>query len=282
MLIQLIINGLAMGAIYSLVAIGFVMVLRATNIINLIQGDMAMIGAFSALFCISTLRLPFLLAFILATLFTALVGLTFERVVIRPIKRPTLMFLITATIAGSIFIKNWGLIIGGPEPLPFPFLIIQKPLLLFGVRIDSYNLAVFGIVVIIMILLQLFFYRAKWGIGMRAVMLDREVASLMGINVSKSVALTFALSSALGAAGGILLAPIYFVSYDMGAITLKAFTAAALGGMYSLPGAIVGGLLIGLIENLITAYITSYFRDAIVFGILILVFLGRPEGIIGD
>jgi len=279
---QLILNGIAMGAIYALVAIGFVMVLRATNILNLTQGDMAMVGAFSGLFFLQALHLNYFLAFILAIAFTAIVGLVFERLVIRPIKRPTLMFLVTATIAGSILIKNVGLLVGGSEPLPFPPLFSQKAIYISGISIAPHNLVVLGVTIIIMILLQLFFYTSKWGIGMRAVMMQRDVASLMGINVSKSVALTFAISAALGAAGGILLAPLYFVSYDMGSITLKAFTAAALGGMYSLPGAIIGGLLIGLLENLITGYVTSYYRDAIVFGILILVFVVKPDGIISD
>jgi branched-chain amino acid transport system permease protein len=192
------------------------------------------------------------------------------------------MRAVFATIAVGMFMSNLGLEIGGPFAIKFPAPLGEDIIRIGSAVLRPQRLLVLGMTILLVVLLQLFFLHTKVGLAMRAVMLDRETAQLMGIDVRRSIALTFALSSALGAAAGILIAPIVYWMFNMGFfLGIKSFAALTLGGLYTFPGAIVGGLLMGVLESFTSLFISSTYRDVIVFSILILVLLARPQGLLG-
>ena len=274
-LVQQVVGGLAIGLVYGLVALGFVLLLRSLDLINFAQGEMMMVGAFLALGAWQGLGLPFPLAFVAAVLATAVVGLVMDRLVAHPLRHASLIHLVIATVAVSLFLKNAALLLGGPEPLAFPSLFDEAPVTFGPVRLAPHTLLILGAALGLVGLLQVFFLWTRSGLALRAVMADSEMAALLGVPLARVRAVAFALSAALGATGGILIAPLVFVSFDMGSLGLKAFTAAALGGLYSIPGAIWGGLLLGVLENLLAGAISSGYRDALVYTILIVVLVGR-------
>jgi branched-chain amino acid transport system permease protein len=281
MLIQIFINSLCVGAIYGLVAIGFVMLLKSIDLVNFAHGDVVMAGAFLGLFFYRYIGLPYFLSFFLTIVSTGLIGVLIERFIIRQLKKPTLMFMVTGCIAVSMIMRNSALLMAGADPIRVPSFFGDMPIIIGPFRIIPVYIAILVIVGILMIFLQLFFKFNKYGIAMRAVMTNREGCSLVGVKVDRVVSLTFAISAALGGAGGFLIGPITHAVFDMGVIGLKAFTAAVLGGMLSITGAVVGGLLLGLIETLTALYISSAYKDTITFAILIFVLLYRPYGLIG-
>ncbi len=283
MIFNLVMSGLTMGAIYSLIALGIVMLFKALDLLNCAQGEMVMAGAFFSIAIYKILKVPFPVTFVLTIILVAGVGAFTELISVRPIKKPTLANLIAGTVAMLFIYSNAAMIIGGPETLSAPSVFGDAPIQVMGLSVIPQNLAVLGITFVLMILLQLFFRLTRSGIAMRAVMDDRETASLMGISVKWVVSLTFAISGALGGAAGVLIGPITFIHFDMGALyLLKGFVAAVLGGMYSFQGAVVGGLLFGLIENLSTRYISSGYKDVISYCILLGVLVFRPRGILGE
>ena len=273
--IQQVVGGLAIGLVYGLVALGFVLLLRSLDLINFAQGEMMTVGAFLALGAWQGLGLPFPLAFLAAVLATAGVGLLMDRLVAHPLRHAPLIHLVIATVAVSLLLKNVGLLLGGPEPVLFPSLLGEAPMALGAVRLAPQTLLILGAALGLVGLLQIFFLWTRSGLALRAVMADSEMAALLGVPLARARALAFALSAALGATGGILIAPLVFVSFDMGSLGLKAFTAAALGGLYSIPGAIGGGLFLGVLENLLAGTISSGYRDALVYTALIVVLVGR-------
>ncbi len=273
--VQQVVGGLAIGLVYGLVALGFVLLLRSLDLINFAQGEMMMVGAFLALGAWQGLGLPFPLAFVAAVLATAVVGLLVDRLVAHPLRHASLIHLVIATVAVSLFLKNAALLLGGPEPLAFPSLFGEAPVTFGAVRLAPHTLLILGAALGLVGLLQVFFLWTRSGLALRAVMADAEMAALLGVPLARARAVAFALSAALGATGGILIAPLVFVSFDMGSLGLKAFTAAALGGLYSIPGAIWGGLLLGVLENLLAGTISSGYRDALVYTILIAILVGR-------
>jgi branched-chain amino acid transport system permease protein len=281
MLGQIIINSLSVGAIYGLAAIGFVMLLKSIDLVNFAQGDVVMAGAFIGLLFYGYIGLPFIVSFALTIVTSGFIGILIERLVIRPLKKPTLMFMVTGCIAVSMVMRNSALLVAGADPIRVPSYFGDMPIIIGPIRLIPVYLSVLFIVGFLMILLQLFFRFTKYGIAMRAVMSNREACSLVGVKVDRIVSLTFAISAALGGAGGFLIGPITHAVFDMGVIGLKAFTAAVLGGMLSIIGAVIGGLLLGLIETLTAVYVTSAYKDAITFGILIAFLLLRPYGLIG-
>lgn len=277
--LQLLFNGIATGAIYSLIALGLVMILRALDLINFAHGDLVMVGGFLVITLNVTFGLPFPLAFVLAVLAVGLVGLVIERLCIRTIKGTSLMNVITATIGVGLILQTWGLVVYGGEAIGLPHPLGEEFLDVFGLKILPQQLLIISMTLFLMLLLQAFFYMTRTGMAMRAVMNDRETASLMGVNVQFMTALTFAISIALGGAAGILVAPMTFVTFNMGIIVIKAFTALILGGMFSFGGAIVGGLLLGVFENFLRGFVSSAYGDTIIFTLLILVLISRPEGL---
>jgi branched-chain amino acid transport system permease protein len=279
MFLQLLINGLAMGAIYALVALGFVLVSNAVNVVNFSQGEWVMLGAYFAVTATVSFHLPILLSYLISIVCMMVFGWLFQRTVYHPLRDKPFITIVIATIGISLFLKNIARIAWGPQPVSYPSLLGENALQIFGVYIMPQNLIILAVTLILVAFQGLFFNRTMVGKMMRATAQDREASSLMGIRVGRMVSFTFMYSAALTAIAGFLVAPIYFVSADMGAsLSLKAFAAAIIGGFNSIRGAILGGLLLGILETLGAGYISSVYKDAFTFFILILFLAVRPEG----
>ncbi|AGF59481.1 MULTISPECIES: branched-chain amino acid ABC transporter permease [Clostridium] len=281
--IQQIINGLALGSVYALLALGYTMVYGIIQLINFAHGEIYMIGAFSGFYCASTLKLPLIPTLLVAMAVSALAGIIIEKVAYKPLRNsPRIALLITA-IGVSLFLQNAMRLLVGSNPKPFPDLINAGSINIGAIQIDMKTILMFGVSALLVVLLQFIVYKTKVGKAMRASSQDMEAASLMGINVDNTISLTFAIGSALAGIAGVLVAISYpSITPYMGAMPgLKAFVAAVLGGIGSIPGALVGGLAIGLLETFSKAYISTNFSDAIVFAILIIILLIKPSGLLG-
>jgi len=283
MFIQQLLNGLHVGSIYALIALGYTMVYGIIKLINFAHGDIMMMGAFFAFVFITSFGLPFWLVIFLSMLLVAICGVVIERIAYKPLRNsPRISALITA-IGVSFALENGFLLIFKPDPKPFPQIMNHVPIFIFGQEIKYLTLITIGLSLFFMVVLELFIKYTKPGKAMRAVSEDTKAAQLMGINVNNTISLTFAIGSALGALGGIL----YSVAYPqidpyMGIMPgLKAFVAAVLGGIGIIPGAMVGGFVMGIVENFTKGYISSTWSDAIVFSVLIIVLIVKPSGIFG-
>jgi branched-chain amino acid transport system permease protein len=291
-LLQQIINGVSMGSIYALIALGYTMVYGILRFINFAHGDVFMVGAFVGYF-VAPIMAPLVggsglaaavMVMAISMAACALLGVTIEKLAYRPLRsRPKLTVLITA-IGVSLFLEYGGQLVFGPDPKPFPALI--PSIMIVNSRylvLSSNSVVVIGTALVLMILLRYIVFHTRMGTAMRAVSFDHRAASLMGINIDSVISFTFALGSGLAAAAAILYASVYpSINPLMGLFPgLKAFIAAVLGGIGNLSGAVVGGLIIGLLETLVTGYISPVYRDAISFAVLILILLFRPSGILG-
>jgi inner-membrane translocator len=281
--IEQLINGLRTGSIYALIAIGYTMVYGIAKMINFAHGDIIMVGAYALYFSISVLGLPVPVALVITVIVCAVLGVVIEKVAYKPLRSaPPLAVLITA-IGMSFFLQSASLLIFGSTPIPFQSVIPNVNISVGPVVISSITVVTLIVMAIAMILLTLFVNKTKMGSAMRAVSEDKGAAELMGINVNSTISLTFAIGSALAAVAGVL----YICQYQsmkptLGALPgIKAFVAAVLGGIGSIPGAMLGGILLGLIESVSKAYISTELADAIVFGVLIVVLLFRPSGLLG-
>lgn len=281
--LQQLINGLALGSVYALLALGYTMVYGIIQLINFAHGEIYMIGAFSGFYCSSTLKLPLIPTLLVAMIVSALAGIIIEKIAYKPLRNsPRIALLITA-IGVSLFLQNIMRYFVGSNPKPFPDLINAGSINLGTIQIDIKTILMFGVSAFLVVLLQFIVYKTKVGKAMRASSQDMEAASLMGINVDNTISLTFAIGSALAGIAGVLVAISYpSITPYMGAMPgLKAFVAAVLGGIGSIPGALVGGIAIGLLETFSKAYISTNFSDAIVFAILIIILLIKPSGLLG-
>ena len=281
--IEQLINGLRSGSIYALIAIGYTMVYGIAKMINFAHGDIIMVGAYALYFSISVLGLPVLIALLITVIICGVLGVMIEKVAYKPLRSaPPLAVLITA-IGMSFFLQSASLLIFGSTPIPFQSVIPNVNISIGPVVISSITVVTLIVTAIAMILLKLFVNKTKLGSAMRAVSEDKGAAELMGINVNSTISMTFAIGSALAAVAGVL----YICQYQsmkptLGALPgIKAFVAAVLGGIGSIPGAMIGGILLGLIESVSKAYISTELADAIVFGVLIVVLLFRPSGLLG-
>ena len=298
--VQQLINGLNIGAIYALIALGYTMVYGILRLINFAHGDVYMVGAFAGYFLALSLGLasaPSLLSLgiilVGSMLIAALVGVIIERFAYRPVRKYSRMTTLIMAIGVSLLIENLFVAQIGAAPRAFPDFLgsqSQLPYKLFGnAAISKAQIVIFLVSIALMVLLQWIVYKTKVGTAMRAVSFNLNSAKLMGINTDAIISLTFAIGSALAAAGGVLTAQ-YNPNIDplMGILTgLKAFVAAVLGGIGNIPGAVLGGLLIGAAETFVVGYgqhigIASTYRDAVAFAILILVLLVRPSGLLGS
>ncbi|GAA0178771.1 branched-chain amino acid ABC transporter permease [Clostridium sediminicola] len=280
--IQQLFNGLHVGSIYALIALGYTMVYGIVKLINFAHGDILMMGAFSV-YMLMGMGLPFWLVIIITALLTALAGITIERFAYKPLRSaPRISALITA-IGVSLALENLFMIIFKPNPRPFPEIYKFKSIMLGKVTISGLTIVTIFLAIVLMILLELFVKKTKTGKAMRAVSQDKQAAMLMGINVNRTISITFALGSALGAIGGVLYSMAYpLIDPYMGIMPgLKAFIAAVLGGIGIIPGAMIGGFIMGVAESFTKGYISSQLSDAVVFGILILVLIIKPSGILG-
>ncbi|MCL5962239.1 MAG: branched-chain amino acid ABC transporter permease [Chloroflexi bacterium] len=282
-LLQLVVNGLAMGCIYALIAMGFIITYNAVGLINFAQGELVMLGAFLAVAALSSLQLPLALAYLLSMVGMVAFGYVFQLTVFRPLQQKPLFTVIVATIGVSIILKNVARIAWGPEPMTLAGFFSSNTFDIGGVIILQQSVFIIVVTSILLVAQHLFFTYTIYGKRMRAVAQNQEVARLMGISVGQLIALSFILSALLGGIAGLLLAPVFLVTLNMGGIALlKAFAACILGGFGSIPGAVVGGLFLGVTEILMAAYVSSAYKDVLAFVILILVLLAFPRGLFGE
>lgn len=282
---QQLINGLQLGFVYALIALGYTMVYGIVRLINFAHGDIFMVGAYLGFFVLTSGRLPFPIAIITAMVGCAGSGIIIERLAYKPLRHaPRISSLITA-IGVSLFLEYFTSLkfVFGPyfRAYPRPFAI--KTYNWGGVTVSNIQIIVFGVAILLMTVLTLFVKRTKTGMAMRAVAFDRDAAALMGINVDNIISLTFGIGAALAGAGGVLYGIAYpQINPFMGVMPgLKAFVAAVLGGIGIIPGAMLGAVIMGIVEKLTEVYISSTLRDAAAFAILIVVLLVRPSGIMG-
>jgi branched-chain amino acid transport system permease protein len=285
--LQQLVNGLSLGAIYALIALGYTMVYGVLRFINFAHSDVFMVGAFAGYYMGRSVPHETLggglLALAAAMLACALLGVVIEKLAYRPLRgRSTLTVLITA-IGVSLLLQNLGQRVFGPNPRSFPPLFPRHDFRIDGLVVSSAQLAVFGVTIVLLFALRWIVMKTRIGTAMRALSFNPTAASLVGINNDFVISCTFALGSSLAGAGGILYA-LNYPSIDplMGTLPgLKAFVAAVLGGIGNIPGAAAGGLLLGLVETVVVALGGSTYRDAVAFGVLILILLLRPGGLLG-
>ncbi|MFH1143065.1 MAG: branched-chain amino acid ABC transporter permease [Candidatus Eisenbacteria bacterium] len=284
--IQQLINGLQLGFVYALIALGYTMVYGIVRLINFAHGDVFMVGAYLGFYAITRAHLPMPLALLAAMAGCAVLGVVIEKAAYKPLRAaPRIAALITA-IGVSIFLEYFTSLhfVFGPNYLayPRPFPVVNYELG-GGVSVSTIQIVVFAVAIVLLAVLQLFVHKTKTGMAMRAVSFDKDAARLMGINVDYIISITFAVGSALAAAGGVLYGIAYpQINPFMGIMPgLKAFVAAVLGGIGVIPGAMLGALIMGVVEVLSAAFVSSTMRDAFAFGILILVLLVKPTGILG-
>ncbi len=289
--LQQLINGVSLGAIYALIALGYTMVYGVLRLINFAHGDVYMLGAFAGYFLANALELdanPSVLGAVAVTMgsmaICAAIGVVIERLAYRPVRHhPRLTSLITA-MGVSLLLEYGGQMVFGATPRFFPQMIRSETYGVGGVQITNQNLLIIVVTIVVMFALEFVVHRTRIGKAMRATSYNLAVAKLMGINTNAVIAFTFAMGSALAAAGGVMVAlAIPRIDPLMGLMTgLKAFVAAVLGGIGSIPGAMIGGMLIGLMETWMGATAYSTYRDAMAFAILIRILLVRPAGIMGS
>ncbi len=285
-LLSYLINGISLGSVYAIIALGYTMVYGIAKMLNFAHGDVIMVGGYIIFTSVATMGLPPAAAVLLAVILCTILGIVIERIAYKPLRGATssLAVLITA-IGVSYFLQNMALLIFGSNIITFKSVVKVPPIKLAGgqLTISGETMVTIITCVVIMISLMLFINKTKSGQAMLAVSEDKGAAILMGINVNKTISLTFAIGSALAAIAGALLCSAYpaLSPYTGSMPGIKAFTAAVFGGIGSIPGALIGGLLLGVIEILGRAYISSQLSDAIVFMVLIIVLIVKPTGILG-
>ncbi len=285
--IDLVIIGVSVGMVYGLVALGISLIYSGLDIVHFAHGEIYMIGAFIGLTLYKTVGLPFVVAFLLAVFLTGLVGVVIERLFYRRLTSGgggytvAGMGMVIAGFGMSIVLQNVAFLVWGPKPLPFP---VQ-----FGMPLEIGNLAlpmsyiwIIVTALVLMFVLNLVLKKTMIGLAIRAVAHNKEIAYLSGVNVPLMISMIFGIACGLGGAAGILIAPINYVQVQMGiGILIKAFAAAVVGGFGSLPGAVLGGLLVGVVESLGAAFISGTYKDVYAFVLLIVVMMVKPSGILG-
>ena len=284
-LLSNIINGLSLGSVYAIIALGYTMVYGIAKMLNFAHGDVIMVGGYVCFCAMSYLGLPTLVSVVLAVVACTVLGIVVERLAYKPLRgAPSLDVLITA-IGVSYFLQNAALLIWKSDPKTFPNVVDLPSIVLFDgqITISAVTLVTIVACVLIMVALTLFTTKTRMGKAMRACSEDRGAATLMGINVNSTISLTFAIGSGLAAIAGVLMCSAYpTLMPTTGAMPgIKAFVAAVLGGIGSIPGAFLGGILLGIIEIFAKAYVGTQLADAIVFAVLIVVLLVKPSGLLG-
>ena len=280
-----LISGIRLGSIYAIIALGYTMVYGIAKMLNFAHGDVIMIGAYSAFVALYRANLPLPIALIISIIICTLLGVIIERLAYKPLRQASSLAVLITAIGVSYFLQNLALLIWGSAAKIFPTIQDYGSINLFNDQLKlSYQMLItITVCIVIMILLNLFIKKTKIGKAMRACSEDKEAAALMGINVDNIISLTFAIGSGLAAVAALLLCAAYpTVTPTLGSMPgIKAFTAAVIGGIGSIPGALLGGLLLGVIEIIVKAYGLSELTDAIAFGVLILVLLFKPTGLLG-
>lgn len=286
-LIQLF-NGLQLGSIYALIALGYTMVYGVAKLINFAHGDIIMVGAYTIFFVVQTSLfrsgVPFYLSIIPAIIACTLLGVVIERIAYKPLRNSSSISILITAIGVSLFLENLFVKIFTANARPVPSLFNQASLNIFGIRLSFQTIFTIVLTIILTIILQIFISKTKYGKMMLAVSEDYKASSLVGINVDNTMTMTFAIGSALAGVASLLYVSSYpqitpFIGSMLG---IKAFTAAVVGGIGSIPGAVIGGFILGMIEVMTRAYLSSSYADAIVFLVLILVLIVKPTGILGN
>ena len=278
-----LVSGLSLGSIYAIIALGYTMVYGIAKMLNFAHGDVIMVGSYVCFFAMMRFELPAVVSVLLAVIVCTILGIIIEKLAYKPLRSaPSLAVLITA-IGVSYFLQNSALLLWTSNPKVFNSIVGKGSVNIGSLSISYVTLLTIGICVVIMIVLTTFINTTKMGKAMRAVSEDKGAAQLMGIDVNKTISMTFAIGSGLAAIAGVLLCSAYpTLMPTTGSMPgIKAFTAAVFGGIGSIPGAFLGGILLGVIENFAKAYISTEFSDAIVFGVLIIVLLVKPAGLLG-
>jgi branched-chain amino acid transport system permease protein len=279
--LQVIYGGLTIGSIYSLVALGFSLIYRTIGLVNFAQGGILMLGAYVGAILLERTGAPFPLAVAGAVVAVGLLGLVIERV-LRPLERGDLTLMLLATLGLDIVFTNSAIVVFGSEGISIGVPLVGEPIRLLDVTMTRYSLVVIGSMVLITVALNTFLNRTKTGLGMRAIAINRDVALVFGVNVDRMNNLAFGIGASIAAAAGVLIAPILYVTPQLGAsVGISGFAAAILGGLGNLPGAVVGGLTFGILQGVVSVYLPAYV-DAIAFVIFVLVLLVRPWGILGE
>ncbi len=283
--LSFLISGLSLGSVYALIALGYTMVYGIAKMLNFAHGDVIMVGAY-LIYVVSTMQgLPIWVGILASVVGCTVLGMVIERLAYKPLRGAQSLAVLITAIGVSYFLQNAALLIFGSSPKSFTSVINKKPISLFdGALVISWEAILTMIVsILIMVALTVFINKSKQGKAMRAVSEDRDAAQLMGINVNRTITLTFAIGSALAAVAGMLLCSSYptLTPYTGAMPGIKAFTAAVFGGIGSIPGAMLGGVLIGIIQMLANGYISTQLSDAIVFAVLIIVLLVKPTGLLG-
>ena len=284
LLVQQLVNGLAVGSIYALIALGYTMVYGTIKLINFAHGDVYMMGAFIGYFAVMVLKMNVFVALLVAMVACAVLGVVIERVAYKPLRKSTRVAALITAIGVSYLLENAMSYFFGAESRPFPSDFGTETFTLFGdVSVNGKQILIFGVTVVLMALLQFIVRYTKMGKAMRAVAVDEEAAQLMGIDVDGVISFTFALGSALAGIAGVLVGVYYnTISTTMGiTVGLKAFVAAVLGGIGSIPGAMIGGYLIGLLETMVSFFGYSPYRDGVVYFLLFIILIVLPAGLFG-
>ena len=278
--IQYIFVGLTLGSIYSLVAVGFVLIYNVTGVLNFTQGEFSMLGAMLAI-AINRAGMPVLPAALLSVAIVTIIGMLLERGAINTARQATPLTLIFITLGAATVMRGLALLFFGTDPYTLPVFVNTQPLTVFGASITISGIAAFVVALIVVVILFYLMERTVLGKSLRACMINRLAARLMGINPRRMSLIVFGLSAAVGAIAGIIVTPITLAVYDMGImLSLKGFIAATLGGLANAPGAIVGGLLLGLLEAFGAGYIGSGYKDIAAFAVLLIVLFIKPDGIL--
>ena len=282
-LLQQLINGISLGSIYALIALGYTMIYGIIKLINFAHGDIYMVGAYIGFFAITKTGFSIVPAILLSMVVTGLLGMLVEKLAYKPLRHaPRISVLITA-IGVSFFLEYTSMYFVSPTPRTFPAVFDNVAINIGPLVINGQQMLILGITCVLMVLLTYIVQRTKIGKAMRAASFDTETAQLMGIDADRVISITFGIGSALAAVAGVLVG-VYYNSIDplMGIMPgLKAFVAAVLGGIGILPGAVAGGLILGVVEAFVSGFVSSTFRDAAAFAILILVLLFKPSGLFG-
>ena len=284
-LAQLVVSGITVGSVYSLIALGFVLIYKATDVLNLAIGELMMLGAYFCFTMITTYKIPYIPAFFMTLVFSAILGVLLERIILRPMIGEPILAIVMITIGlGTVFRSIIGMI-WGPLNYVFPGPFSEEPIMLGVIAVSHVHLWALIIAVFVMIVFLAFFKYSAMGIGMRATAEDQDVAFLMGVSVKKVVAVSWLIATVVTSIAGIFLANINLLNLNLYFIGLKALPAAVFGGLDSIAGAMIGGIVIGVVENLAGGYLDHLFgggvKEVAAFMFLIIIMMVRPYGLFG-